>query len=90
MEATAYDPTAGSKTAIGTRARVGAVAVDPRVIKLRSRLYIESMDSWPSYGYATAEDTGGAIKGKRIDLFFNSNAEALRFGRRNVKVYVLK
>ncbi len=90
MEATAYDPTAGSKTAIGTRARVGAVAVDPRVIKLRSRLYIESMDSWPSYGYATAEDTGGAIKGKRIDLFFSSNAQALRFGRRNVKVYVLK
>ena len=90
MEATAYDPTAGSKTAMGTKARVGAVAVDPRVIKLGSRLYVESMDGWPSYGYATAEDTGGAIKGKRIDLFFNSNAQALRFGRRNVKVYVLK
>lgn len=90
MEATAYDPTAGSKTAMGTKARVGAVAVDPRVIKLGSRLYVESMDGWPSYGYATAEDTGGAIKGKRIDLFFNTNAQALRFGRRNVKVYVLK
>lgn len=90
LEATAYDPTAGSKTALGTRARVGAVAVDPKVIPLGSKLYIESMDGWPSYGYAVAEDTGGAIKGKRIDLFFNSNAEANRFGRRNVKVYVLK
>lgn len=89
MQATAYDPTAGSKTAMGTRARVGAVAVDPKVIPLGSKLYIESMDGFASYGYATAEDTGGAIKGNRIDLFYNSNAEANRFGRRNVKVYVL-
>ena len=89
MQATAYDPTAGSKTAMGTRARVGAVAVDPKVIPLGSKLYIESMDGFPTYGYATAEDTGGAIKGNRIDLFYNSNAEANRFGRRNVKVYVL-
>ena len=89
MQATAYDPSAGSKTAMGTRARVGAVAVDPRVIPLGSKLYIESMDAFASYGYATAEDTGGAIKGNRIDLFYNSNAEANRFGRRNVKVYVL-
>lgn len=89
MQATAYDPTAGSKTAMGTRARVGAVAVDPRVIPLGSKLYIESMDGFPTYGYATAEDTGGAIKGNRIDLFYNSNAQANRFGRRNVKVYVL-
>ena len=89
MQATAYDPTAGSKTAMGTRARVGAVAVDPKVIPLGSKLYIESMDGFSTYGYATAEDTGGAIKGNRIDLFYNSNAEANRFGRRNVKVYVL-
>ncbi|MBU5668684.1 G5 domain-containing protein [Peptoniphilus sp. MSJ-1] len=89
MQATAYDPTAGSKTAMGTRARVGAVAVDPRVIPLGSKLYIESMDGFPTYGYATAEDTGGAIKGNRIDLFYNTNAQARKFGRRNVKVYVL-
>lgn len=89
MQATAYDPTAGSRTAMGTRARVGAVAVDPRVIPLGSKLYIESADGFPSYGYATAEDTGGAIKGNRIDLFYGSNAQARQFGRRNVKVYVL-
>lgn len=90
MQATAYDPSAGTKTAMGTRARVGAVAVDPRVIPLGTKLYIESMDGFPTYGYAVAEDTGGAIKGNRIDLFYNSNAEANRFGRRNVKVYVLE
>lgn len=89
MQATAYDPSAGSKTAMGTRARVGAVAVDPKVIPLGSKLYIESMDGFPTYGYATAEDTGGAIKGNRIDLFYSTNSQALRFGRRNVKVYVL-
>ncbi|EGS30218.1 3D domain protein [Peptoniphilus sp. oral taxon 375 str. F0436] len=90
MQATAYDPTAGSKTAMGTRARIGAVAVDPRVIPLGSKLYIESADGFPTYGYAVAEDTGGAIKGRRIDLFYGSNAEARRFGRRNVVVYVLE
>lgn len=90
MQATAYDPSAGSRTALGTRARIGAVAVDPRVIPLGSKLYIESADGFQSYGYAVAEDTGGAIKGNRIDLFYGSNAEARRFGRRNVVVYVLE
>lgn len=89
MKATAYDPSAGSMTASGTRARVGAVAVDPRVIPLGTKLYIESADGFKSYGYAVAEDTGGAIKGNRIDLFYGSNAEANRFGRRNVVVHVL-
>ena len=89
MQATAYDPTAGTMTATGTRAKVGTVAVDPRVIPLGSKLYVESTDGFPSYGIAVAEDTGGAIKGNRIDLFYNTNAEANRFGRRNVTVYVL-
>lgn len=89
MEATAYDYSAGNVTALGTQVRVGAVAVDPNVIPLGSKLYIESTDSWPSYGYAVAEDTGGAIKGNRIDLFFTSSETANNFGRRIVKVYVL-
>ena len=76
-------------TASGTKARPGVVAVDPRVIPLGTKLYIESLDGWPDYGNAVAEDTGGAIKGNRIDLFFNSRSEALRFGRRNVKVHIL-
>lgn len=89
MEATAYDPSAGSVTAIGTNVRVGIVAVDPSIIPLGSKLYIESVDSYPNYGYAIAEDTGGDIKGNRIDLFYNDNSTANDFGRRTVKVYVL-
>ncbi|MTT33149.1 peptidoglycan-binding protein [Terrilactibacillus sp. BCM23-1] len=60
------------------------VAVDPNVIPLGTKLYVEG------YGYAVAADTGGAIKGMKIDLFFNDNSEALDWGRRTVKVKVLE
>ncbi len=90
MEATAYSPeeaTAGwgdpQSTAIGLKAGYGVVAVDPDVIPLRTRLYIEG------YGYAVAGDVGGAIKGNRIDLGFDTEKEAVNFGRRDVKVWVL-
>ncbi|MFT8390691.1 MAG: peptidoglycan-binding protein [Sporolactobacillus sp.] len=59
------------------------VAVDPSVIPLGTKLYVEG------YGYAVAADTGGAIKGQKIDLFFNNNSEALTWGRRTVKVRIL-
>lgn len=59
------------------------VAVDPSVIPLGSRLFIEG------YGYAVAGDTGGAIKGQRIDLFFPQQSDALNWGRRTVKVTIL-
>lgn len=96
MNATAYDASFESNghwgpiTAIGTDLRHGVVAVDKSVIPLRSTLYIESMDEWPSYGMASAEDTGGAIKGNKIDLFFHSRDTVKKFGRRMVKVYVLE
>lgn len=100
MSATAYDLSYASCgknpgdrgygiTASGTQARRGAVAVDPGVIPLGTRLYIESLDGSSDYGYAIAEDTGGAIKGNRVDLFFNTAAEVRRFGRRSVKVHIL-
>ena len=76
-------------TASGTKAKIGTASVDPRVIPLGTRLYIESLDSTKDYGYAVAEDTGGAIKGNRIDLFFNTASDARRFGRRSVKVHIL-
>lgn len=76
-------------TATGMQARYGVVAVDPSVIPLGSRLYIETTDGSFVYGTAIAGDTGGSIKGNRIDLFFNSRSEALNFGRRTCKVYVL-
>lgn len=59
------------------------VAVDPRVIPLGSRLYIDG------FGYAVAADTGGAIKGNRIDILFDNHFTALQFGRKTIRVYLL-
>jgi 3D (Asp-Asp-Asp) domain-containing protein len=95
MVATAYDPgpistgkwpghPAYGITATGMRATYGVVAVDPSVIPLYTRLYI------PGYGYAIAADTGGAIKGNRIDLFYPTYGEAIAFGRRTLPVYILE
>lgn len=91
MEATAYDPSpatigpgATGRTAMGLRAAYGHVAVDPRVIKLGTRVFVEG------YGFAIASDKGSAIKGNKIDLCFNSRATALAFGRKSVKVHVLR
>lgn len=83
MMASAYTYT-GHRTATGTTPRVGVAAVDPSVIPLGTRIYVEG------YGFATAEDTGGAIKGDEIDLFFNTAQESRYFGRRQVTVYILK
>lgn len=77
------DPAYGI-TASGTYAREGIVAVDPRIIPLHSRLYIEG------YGIYLAEDTGGAIKGERLDLFILDHAEAVKFGEQKRKVYILQ
>ncbi|GFN21730.1 ubiquitin-like domain-containing protein [Thermanaeromonas sp. C210] len=81
--ATAYTHT-GRRTATGTVPRVGTVAVDPSVIPLGSRLYIEG------YGYGRAEDVGSSIKGDRIDVFLDSEEATRRWGVRRVKVYVLE
>lgn len=82
MTATAYTHT-GNNTATGVYPRLGTVAVDPRVIPLGSKLYVEG------YGYGRAEDTGGAIKGQRIDVFLDTNRECIQWGRRPVTVYLL-
>ncbi len=76
-------------TASGTKAQPGTVAVDPRVIPLGTKLYVASIDGSPDYGFATAEDTGGAIKGNKIDLFMEDGKDCDNFGRRKVKVYIL-
>ena len=76
--------------ASGRAPAYGVVAVDPKVIPLGTKLYIEAVDGSWVYGYAVAGDTGGAIKGNKIDLFFNTHAECTRFGRRQAKVYVLQ
>jgi len=88
MVATAYAPfhCGGSRSghcALGMMATKGIVAVDPRVIRLGMRVYVEG------YGVAIAADTGGAIKGSRIDLCFDTDGESIRYGRRAVNVYIL-
>lgn len=70
-------------TATGAKARRGVIAVDPRVIALGTRVYV------PGYGYAIAADTGGAVRGARIDLCFDTVAEAINWGRRNVTIIIL-
>lgn len=82
VRATAY--TGGGRTASGTVPREGTVAVDPGVIPLGSRVYIEG------YGYGTALDTGGAIRGDRVDLYFDTYREVEDWGVRYVRVFVLE
>ena len=71
-------------TSIGWRATPGIIAVDPAVIPYRTRLYV------PGYGFGIAGDTGSAIVGHRIDLFYNTEQDAARWGRRNLSVYILE
>jgi 3D (Asp-Asp-Asp) domain-containing protein len=87
--ATAYTDYSGNPTATGTTPRVGAIAVDPKVIPYGTRMYIVTSDGSIIYGYATAEDCGSAIKGNRVDLYYNSESECVQFGRRSVQVYIL-
>lgn len=87
VKATAYTPYEGGGNGItytGMKARYGVIAVDPKVIPLYSKLYIEG------YGVAIAGDTGGAIKGNKIDLCYQTYNEAIQFGVRNVKIYILE
>ena len=90
-KATAYTTQRQSwkKTATGTTARVGAIAVDPKVIPYGTRMFIVSADGSITYGVATAEDCGGNIKGNRIDLFFDTYDECISFGVRACDVYLL-
>ncbi|MCA1057249.1 ubiquitin-like domain-containing protein [Rossellomorea aquimaris] len=62
---------------------IKVIAVDPSVIPLGTKVYVEG------YGYAVAADTGSAIKGNKIDVFFSSKSDAYRWGRKTIKVKVL-
>ena len=82
------DPALGI-TSTGARAKRNAdgystIAVDPTVIPLGSKVYVDG------YGYAIAEDIGGAIKGNHIDLYFDSSDEMWGWGARNVSIYIME
>ena len=81
---TPYDAGCNGITATGTTAKKGVIAVDPSVIPLGTRVYI------PGYGVAVAQDTGGAIKGNRVDVCYMTKNEAFSWGVRNVPVYILQ
>lgn len=83
VEATAYTWT-GNRTATGTWPKVGTIAVDPKVIPLGTKVYVSG------YGFAVAEDTGGAIKNNIIDLYMDTNEACINWGRRNVTLYILE
>ena len=91
VEATAYTAYCNgcngyTATGIDLRANpnIKVIAVDPSVIPLGTKVWVEG------YGYAIAADTGKHIKGKRIDLFFPTKTEAYRWGRKTVKIRILK
>ncbi|MBU3127623.1 3D domain-containing protein [Clostridium tagluense] len=86
IQSTAYSM--GGFTSSGSRTTrnpngYSTIAVDPSVIPMGSKVYIEG------YGYAIASDTGSAIKGSIIDVFFNTEAEVLNWGRRNVRIRII-
>jgi 3D (Asp-Asp-Asp) domain-containing protein len=80
MEATAYTHT-GNKTFTGTVPKVGTIAVDPKVIPLGTRLYVEG------YGYGIAEDIGSKVKGNIIDVFLDTYNEAIRWGTEFCRIH---
>ncbi|WP_406866353.1 LysM peptidoglycan-binding domain-containing protein [Priestia megaterium] len=90
VEATAYTANCAGcsgTTATGVDLKANpnqkVIAVDPSVIPLGSKVYVEG------YGEAVAADTGGAIKGNRIDVFVRSEGDAQQFGRKSVKITVM-
>jgi 3D (Asp-Asp-Asp) domain-containing protein len=85
-EATSYRATAyclQGRTANGGSVRRGIVAADPRVLPLGSRIQLSAGAYSGTY---TVTDTGGAVKGRKLDIWVPSCSEAMRFGRRSVTV----
>ena len=85
FNATAY--CLSGRTAMGHGVRRGIIAADPRVLPLGSRVNI---DAGPWSGSYIVSDTGGGIKGKRIDIWVPSCGEARKFGRRSINVFSAK
>ncbi len=78
------EPGMSAYTATGTLCRYGVIATDPSFIPLGTKVYI------PGYGYAVAEDTGGAIVGNKIDVAFDTIGECYEFGRQWIDLYIIE
>ena len=92
VKATAYthtDKGCDKITATGTTVRWGTVAVDPKLIPYGTKMFIVSNDGKFVYGVSAAEDCGGSIKGKRIDLYMPTTKQCFSFGVRNCTVYFI-
>lgn len=76
--------TATGRKAVRDPSGYSTIAVDPKIIPYGTKMYIEG------YGYALAADTGGAIVGNKIDVYFDTKNEALNWGVKHVNVYILK
>jgi 3D (Asp-Asp-Asp) domain-containing protein len=75
-------PGCSGRTFSGTEVKRGTIAIDPKVISLGTRIYV------PGYGFGVAEDTGGAIKGNKIDLGFETLSD--QWSARWVEIYLLE
>ena len=92
MVASAYGTECGKYDYMGNPVKLGTIAVDPSVIPLGTKLYIEGYDfsGLPAGGfYGVASDIGGAIKGNRIDIYIPSG-DLKAFGFQNVKVHIVE
>lgn len=77
----------GLKIIPGTNMKV--IAVDPNVIPLGTKVYVEGLNGAADYGYAIAADTGSAINSLKVDLYMDTHEKAYQWGRKSVKVYVV-
>ncbi len=81
---TAYTARPGAGGALGLGVHRGTCAVDPKFVPYRSEMWIAG------YGYAFANDCGSAVKNNVVDLYMNTRAECIRWGRRNMTAYILQ
>ncbi len=80
-----YAYTGGGITATGTKPKYGTIAVDPKVIPYGTKVYIKELDK-----VFTAEDTGGGIKGNKIDIYMPTESDCTKWGVRTVTLQILK
>ncbi len=92
VQATAYTESNPWHSASGMYLKPGCVAINTNLYEYGTKFYIKSSDGRYIYGYAVAADTGGFVSSRptNFDLFFSTEEECRRFGRRNIEVWILE